>query len=159
ESANASAWNGRAAAAWTDQAAFLNFDIRARISDASGSWIGPDFLVANSPKPDHHPAAGMDFWGKFVVGWTLNIPDTEQRAPARLYLANGTPDPAKPTEFSIASSLLPEFDPSVAMDAAGNFVVSYTKGDATGNGRVMARMFDATGNFIKEISVSDSALF
>ena len=89
------------------------------------------------------PAIAMDGNGDFVVAWQSNYQDGDGYAIyARKYNASGTPLTG---EFLVNQSTLgDQMNASVAMDAAGDFVVAWQSPDANGYG-AYARRYGSTG--------------
>jgi hypothetical protein len=82
--------------------------------------------------------------GRYVVAWSGRGPGDSDGVFVRLYDANGTPQTVEiPVNTTTGSSQLA---PTVAMDAAGNFVVAWSGQGAGDNDGVFIRRFDATGN-------------
>lgn len=92
------------------------------------------------------PAVGVADNGNFMVAYETPNPVNPLAGPdllARLFDANGTP---LTSEEVIANTGLIEYQPRVAVDAAGNFVVGYD--DAIGTGFAQ---FNAAGVFQDEV--------
>jgi hypothetical protein len=89
------------------------------------------------------PIAG-DANGNFVVVWTSTGEDGSGLGVyAQRYNPQGVP---QGVEFRVANTTAgDQLHPAVAMDAAGDFVVTWTSSDGSGTG-VFARRFDTQGN-------------
>jgi uncharacterized delta-60 repeat protein len=119
--------------------------VYAQRFDANGNTIGNEFRV-NTFTSDYQNAASvaMDDVGNFVVTWTSAHQDAGGFGIyAQRYAADGTPLGA---EFQVNTLISPSIIPSVAMDAAGNFVVAWTGVDQFGQDRVYARRYAANGS-------------
>lgn len=91
-------------------------------------------------------AVAMSAIGKSVVTWSNMAQDgSELNVYARLYDATGA---AVGSEFKVnTGSVDDQFEPTVAMDAMGNFIVVWTSEDQDGSlGGIFAQRFDASGN-------------
>jgi len=123
ESDNASAPDGSSVVVWTDGVSPTNHDIRARLYDAGGSAIGPDFAIDGSANDDTQPAVSISKYGYSVVVWTRTLANGDRNVEGRTFKPAGTPFSSTP---DVANSGQPEYDPDVAMDQDGNFVVAWT---------------------------------
>jgi hypothetical protein len=146
ESANASAWNGRSVVAWTTDWPAGPTQIKYQVYDNAKNPVGGEQLVPLPPWPGfgamHAPAAAMDANGNIAIAYTDDfnpaVNDTD------VYVALFNPVGAWIRTDAVAITGLPEYDPKVAMDVAGDFVVSYTRQDAAGNPNI----FFATGSLV-----------
>jgi YD repeat-containing protein len=143
ESANASAWNGRSVAVWTNVFSGTDTDIIAQVFDQNGSPVGSNFVVAGSPLPEHQPSVAMDAWGNFVVTYTLDYAPGSSTVYAVQYDANGN----WLNSIKVAVSTQREYDSHVAMAGNGDFVVTCTvDNSSTGTGLdVVAQRYWASG--------------
>lgn len=99
------------------------------------------------------PSVASDAIGNYVVVWTssLTADGSGLEVRGQRYLSNGTRNGA---EFVVASdSLRPQFEPSVAMDALGNFVVAWTKKISSTDTDIYARRYLADGTAGSTIAV------
>ena len=110
---------------------FKNYDIVGQRYAGSGVPLGPEFRI-NSYTTDYQlrPAVATDSTGNFVVVWESSFQD----GPGPLvfgqrYSAAGAP---VGTEFRINTSTTnaDDYNPDVASDADGNFVVTWTDAQA-----------------------------
>jgi hypothetical protein len=111
--------------------------------DAAGVRVGAEFLVNNST-PGQQLAATLAVArrGDFVVAWEDQYGDVDIMA--RRYDRSGV---ALGAEFRVnAYSTGAQRFPSVAFDAAGNFVVVWGSAHDDGLGGVFGRRFGASGN-------------
>jgi hypothetical protein len=118
---------GRSVAVWTsvDEIGSGGRNIRAQIFDGSGNRVGGEIVVAGIRFiNESQPSVAMDAQGRFVVAWTEEdgLGDTMIRG--QRFFANGVKNGGVMTLANDPTRK--EFDPDVAMDAAGNFVVSFT---------------------------------
>src|SRR5262249_21011428 len=93
-----------------------------------------------------HPDVAMDSVGNFAVVWTAQAgTDLSSRdVKGARYAADGT----KLGSFSVVTTAgKAEYDPSIAMDANGNFVVSYTtpKTSDPADTDIVANLYYANG--------------
>ena len=113
--------------------------------DRFGNLIGAEFLVSSHTAGSQiDPAVAMDDFGNFVVSWSGQGEFDPSGVFARVFDAFGV---ALGDQFRV--NVLAEFgqnEPSVAMDADGDLVVTWSSyaqdGDQTG---VFARRYDAQG--------------
>jgi hypothetical protein len=121
------------------------YGIYAQRYTAAGVAIGSEFRVNSfTPYSQRDPAVAMDAAGNFVVTWEFyQFPDIYTRP----YNAAGE---AVGNEFRV-NSFTPnrQADPAVAMDAAGNFVVTWTSGGQDGAGYgIYAQRYNAAGEAV-----------
>jgi hypothetical protein len=118
--------------------------------DAAGVAQGSEFQVNTfTTRFQGQVATAMDADGDFVVAWTSYGQDGFSNGVfARRFDAAGA---AQGLEFQVNTvSTRSQSDPSVAMDADGDFVVAWAgEGSGDGNG-VFARRFDGAGNPLDE---------
>src|SRR4051794_9058566 len=106
------------------------WDVSARLFDAAGNPRGPEFLAAGGPGDQATPAVAMDDDGDFVIAWA-NHPGGVGRIPqptihVKRYNAAGVP---QGSELVLSTGATQgEVAPSVAMNAAGDFVVAWNAG-------------------------------
>jgi hypothetical protein len=87
----------------------------------------------------------MDAAGDYVLAWSAyDAGSAAWRVDAQLFTPDGTP---RTGVLSVSTQAGDQMYPAVAMDAAGNFVVTWAAYGADGDGwAVRARQFDAGGN-------------
>jgi len=106
-------------------------DVIGRRFDSSGSPLGSAFLVNTSTTSDQErPSVAADAAGNFIVVWSSYGQDgSSEGVFGQRYLGSGTP---LGPEFRVNSSTGgPQDQPSVAADAAGNFVVAWAGNDGS----------------------------
>jgi hypothetical protein len=116
------------------------YHINARRFDRTGAPVGDDVRVnVDDPGDKRAPDVAVGADGNFVVTWMEGDTDP-RRIVARRYAADATP---LSEPFSVSTVGDFQGNPSVEMDADGNFVIAwdyYFEG-----GGVVARRFDASG--------------
>jgi hypothetical protein len=146
--------NGRSVVVWRDQYNTTgDTDIRAQVYDGFGNKVGGEILVTASSRPENEPAVAMDAQGNFVVTWSERVNSTNSNIKAQRYFANGA---RNGTTIQVATSTLDEYDPSVAMDQSGNFVISYTAANST-NSDILARRYASNGALLGAFPVANSS--
>jgi hypothetical protein len=120
--------------------------IYAQRYDAAGVPQGGEFRVnVYTTGSRSNPAIAMDRTGSFVVIWEGSAPDGDSSAIlGRRFDAAGLPlaDEFHVNRYTTAG----QYRPTVAMDAAGNFVVGWASRDQDGSGYgIFAQRYDATG--------------
>jgi hypothetical protein len=130
-----------------DQDAALTYGIYAQRFDPNGNLIGSESPVNTfTPSVQRDPAAAMDAGGNFVIAWESDLQDGSGNGVyAQRFDRSGNP---LGLEFKVNTHTLNnQNDPSVAMDAVGNFVIAWESDlqDGSGNG-VYAQRFDRSGN-------------
>jgi len=113
--------------AWQDDRGTLSgHDIRALRYDGNGMILTPDFVVNTYTTSDQlQPAVAVDGSGGFLIAWEDNSITNMQRIFAQRYANTGA---RLGSEFPVN----PNFDArevitSVAMNAAGTFVIAWTE--------------------------------
>jgi hypothetical protein len=110
--------------------------ISGRRFDPAAAPLGADFQVNTTTTYPTYPDVAADAAGDFVVVWQSGM-GTGADVLAQRYDGAGSP---VGVEFQVNSSTTGlDETPTVAMDAAGNFVVAWT------TGQIMARRYDAAG--------------
>ena len=102
--------------------------IYARRYDAAGAALGPGFRADTFPAGSHSPSVAFDGEGDFVISWENRDPDGGGYGNyARRYNAAGVPSGS---EFLVNSRTAGwQYNPSVAADEDGDFVISWTSED------------------------------
>lgn len=121
--------------------------VYARRYGASGAAQGAEFLVnIYTTGSQDAPTIAMDHNGDFVIAWTGLGPDSSTNN--GIYLQRyGTAGNPTGSQFHInTSTTINQQSPSVAMDATGDFVVTWYNAnqDGSGNG-VFAQRFSSAG--------------
>ena len=139
------------------------YGIFARRYGPGGDPIGPEIPVnAFTTGNQRLATAGMDRSGNFVVAWESDAPDN--RVVLRRFDADGlplTPDIAA----SSTSTSYAQYEPSLAMDRDGNFVLGWGASSEDGDqGGVFARAFDASvtptsGEFQLNVTTTANQLY
>lgn len=80
--------------------------------------------------------------GMSVAAWVDTYSSADRDIRAQLYSASGAP---LGPEISVDYSGTDESDPAVAMDAQGNFVVTWTRRYSDGNSDILARRYNSSG--------------
>ncbi len=121
-------------------------DIYARRFNAEGVAQGNNFLVnTTTANAQESPAVAMDAAGNFVVVWAGHGPDDSNGVYGQRYNAAGV---AQGSEFLINTTTAnAQASPAVAMDADGNFVVTWQSSgqDAGSTDGIYAQRFAADG--------------
>jgi len=123
-----------------------SYGIFARRYDASGSAQGDQFQVDTTSDYDAFADAKSDRAGNFVVVWSGAPTGAGQKdIIGRRFDATGTP---LGDEFVVnVDTAGDQLTPTLAMDGAGNYLVTWTGVDASGAG-VFGRRFDRSGNAV-----------
>ena len=113
--------------------------------DAGGVPQGGEFQVnTHTTNRQFRPSVAMDASGRFVVVWaSLDQDGSSTGIVGRRYDAAGAPQGGEFVVNSYTSDS--QFRPSVASDAAGNFVVTWASYLPGGNRGILGQRFSATG--------------
>ncbi len=122
------------------------YGVYAQRFNSAGMAQGSEFLVnVTTTGQQDQPQIAMDSDGDFVVVWKSDSGGTGNDIYARRYSSTGT---AQGSEFRVNTSVTDTQDqPTVAMDADGDFVVAWktnSKTDGSGKG-VFAQRYDSAG--------------
>jgi hypothetical protein len=134
--------NGSFLVAWTHYYSSSDWDVYAQRFDATGRVVGGRSYVAGSTQKEYEPSVAMDGSGNFVVAYTYQYSATDKDVYAARYNAAGSLQ----QRITVAASTQNEWQPSVAMNGSGAFVVAYTYAYSSSDWDVYAQRFDATGN-------------
>jgi hypothetical protein len=133
--------SGEFVVAWVNHSSDTKSDVYAERFNSSGEANGGPISVATADVEDS-PAVGIDAAGNFIVAYDHVVGGVGQ-VQATLFDANGT---ATQTVSAVPGDSRNEYQPDVAMNAAGDFVLAYTVDVATDNSDVEARAFFPSGD-------------
>jgi hypothetical protein len=136
---------------WTDTFSNSDHDIRAQRFNSFGGKIGPEMVVSFSSLDEGSPAVAMNGLGEFVVAWTQALPGGDTNVVARRFDPNGNP---VGDVVPVGVGTFKESSPDVAMDLAGNFVVSYTRNTNNNNLDVFAKRYNRNNQLLGVINVA-----
>lgn len=152
---NASSGHGLSVVVWTERSSSAQATLRAQLFDGAGRSVHAPIVVARRVDFQHQPpAVAMDPSGRFVVAWQDGF-DIK----ARRFSAGGT---ALGPAFAVAASPMHEFEPDVATDARGDFVITYSRehhdpGAVGVDGDGRAKMYRADGQLIRTVTVDQGS--
>ena len=139
--ATASSANGMSVAVWTEVFSVTDEDIQARLFNTSGVGVR-EIDVTISSQRESMPDVAMVANGRFIIVWT----DSAQgNSDVRFRIYSNTGALLRDTT-TVQRTSSHELDPSVACDANGNFVISFTHQNSSRN--IIAQRYDAAGNTI-----------
>lgn len=153
DSDTASSSNGSSVVVWTDTFGTNDRDIRAQRFNALGNKVGPEIVVSSSARDEGSPAVAMDARGNFVVTWTQTV-GADTNVLARRFNTLGV---AQGSIVNVGVGTFRETDPDVAMDARGNFVVSYTRNTNNNNPDIFAKRYNAGGQLLGVVNVATTS--
>jgi hypothetical protein len=116
-------FEGQTVVVWTDTFSSTDHDIRAQRYNPSGGKVGSEIVVSFSSLDESHPEVAIDGAGRFEVAWTQSMANGDSNVVAQRFDVNGV---ATGTLIQVGNTLLREYDPAIAANSLGNFVVSYT---------------------------------
>jgi hypothetical protein len=122
-----------------------NYDIYTQMYDAAGTPLGANLKVNDDlgTATQYQGVVGMDQAGNFVIVW-YDYRNGDSDIYAQMYDAAGNPQ--HPNNFMVNDDVesCQQYEPCVAMDGAGNFVISWY--DArNGDNDIWAQRYDAAG--------------
>ncbi|MEM9451903.1 MAG: hypothetical protein AAGA75_25715 [Cyanobacteria bacterium P01_E01_bin.6] len=137
--------DGNFVIAWSNDSS-SNASVRARRFDSNGNPIGDQFLVNTfTPGDQDTPAIAMNSSGEFVIAWESSGQDgSGDGIYAQKFNSNGNKFGSEiPVNTFTPSN---QDDPSVAIDASGNFLIAWESfGQDGSNDGVYGQYFDNTG--------------
>ena len=147
----ASSSNGSSVAVWVHS--FGNgSDLQAQRFNAQGFRVGPQMFIAGRVGVTMtQPSVAMDAKGDFVVSWTQspgnggNSDVFAQKVNANGIEVNGI--------VPVGTGTFAESQPSVAMDAEGDFVVAYTRLTNNTTPNVFAKVYNVNSQLLSVTSV------
>jgi hypothetical protein len=155
-SVNASSANGSSVVVWTHSDTPNNTirDIRAQRLGQFGVKVGPEILVSTGPVDNNPASVAMDNQGDFVVAWTQIQPNGNTFVLAQKFGPSGNPVGGV---VQVGAGTFAQTQPSVAMDAAGDFVVSYTRNTNNNNPDIFAKLYNVNEQLVNVVSVATTA--
>jgi hypothetical protein len=152
DSVNASSVSGAEVVVWTHQDSSTLFDIRAQRLN-NGKLFGPEILVATGVA--NAPASvAIDNQGYFVVAWTQIASNGNTDVLAQAFNPSGS---AIGGIVPVATGTFAQTQPSVAMDAFGDFVVAYTRNTNNNNPDIFAKLYNANEQLVSVVPVATTA--
>jgi hypothetical protein len=154
-SANATSANGSSVVVWVDTFSTADLDIRAQRYNSSGAKTGPEIVVAFTSRSEFQPSVAINDSGQFVVSYTqFVVAGGDTNVVAQRFDSGGN---AVGGPIQVGSGTFFETRSHVAMDRAGNFVVSYTRDTGNnGNFDIFAKQYNSGGQLLKVIDVAIS---
>src|SRR5207245_385095 len=154
DSDNATSAGGSSVVVWTDtfsdgyHGSPVDHDIRAQRFNQLGAKVGPEIVVSYSSLDEGSPRVAMDDLGRFVVTWVQYVPGGDSNVVAQRFDPNGIP---QGYVVPVGVGTFQETDPDVAMDRAGDFVVSYTRNTNFNNPDIFAKQYNSDGQLLRVI--------
>ena len=144
--------NGNWMSVWAaDNVILVGQMIGARTFNAAGTGLSPDLAVDMSGT-SITPDISTDGTSRFVVTW-VSSQNGNQDIYARLFNASGSPLGAAfmVTNGDAAASAGDQQDPNVAMNASGDFVVTWSGKGSDDSDGIYARRFDGSGTALGSV--------
>jgi hypothetical protein len=155
QGANASSSNGSSVAVWESINNGGN-QIAGQIFNGKGGKVGPVLTLASANGiTEEQPSVAMDAHGNFVVSWTEAFPNGHTDILAQKFTSVGAPVGAV---VPVAVGTFPQTNSSVAMDAKGDFVVSYTRETNNVHDDIFAKLYNTNGQLEAVVNPADSFL-
>jgi hypothetical protein len=129
----------------------FDLDIRAQRYDSSGGKTGPEIVVAFTSLVERAPSVAINGSGHFVVTYTQGVAGGDSNVLAQRYDPSGN---AVGGPIQVGAGTFAEDDSHVAMDQAGDFVVSYTRNTNNNNPDIFAKQYNSSGQLLKVIDVA-----
>ncbi len=151
QSANASSTNGSSVVVWTD---FSHGDaqISGQLFNSRGGKVGRVMDLASAAGlNEEQPSVAMDAHGDFVVSWTQFFPNGHSDVLAQKFNAAGA---TVGGVVPVAVGTFAQTNSSVAMDAKGDFVVSYTRDTNNTNPNIFAKLYNTNDQLQNVVTVA-----
>ncbi len=148
--ANATSSNGMSVAVWVDHSG-PSSQIAAQMYDSNGNPMGHEIRVTSAVKDEVAPTVAMDNHGNWRVAWVKQVSANNGDVIVARFSSQGV---RQGGNITVAASGHNEFQPSIACDATGNFVVSYTVQTSGNNKDVRAVMYSRSGAVQKLLKVA-----
>jgi hypothetical protein len=146
----ASSSNGSSVAVWTHSFG-TGIDLQAQRFNAQGLKVGPQMFVAGKVGVNMtQPSVAMDAHGDFVVSWTQSPGSGGSDVFAQKFNANGV---AINGVVPVGTGTFAESQSSASMDAAGDFVVAYTRNTNNTTPNVFAKIYNTNSQLLSVTSV------
>jgi hypothetical protein len=126
-------------------------EVLAQRLNSAGGKVGPAILVSSNSTDQSIPSVAIDNQGDFVVAWTQNQPNGNPEILAQKYGPSGN---AVGGIVPVAVGTFAQTDPHVAMDAKGDFVVSYTRNTNNNNPDIFAKLYNVNEQLVSVVSVA-----
>ena len=151
QSANASSTNGSSVVVWTDFS-HGNAQISGQLFNSRGGKVGPVMDLASAAGlNEEQPSVAMDAHGDFVVSWTQFFPNGHSDVLAQKFNAAGA---TVGGVVPVAVGTFAQTSSSVAMDANGDFVVSYTRDTNNTNPNIFAKLYNTNDQLLNVVTVA-----
>jgi hypothetical protein len=132
-------------------------DVYARRFDSSGTPQGTEFKVNTTTESfDHGPAIAMDYSGDFVITWQSYLQDGEGYGIYdRRYNSAGVAQSGEVRVNAVITGH--QMYPSIAMDPAGDYVISWDEFDIAGTTySIYAQRYNAAGTAVGSTLVANT---
>ncbi len=150
----ASSSNGSSVAVWEHAFGTAGVFLEAQRFNAQGSKVGSEFFIeGNVGVHMTQPSVAMDAHGDFVVSWTQSPGAGGSDVFAQKFNANGVEVNGI---VPVGVGTFAETQSSVAMDAAGDFVVAYTRLANNTTPNVFAKVYNVNSH---QLSVTTPPTF
>jgi hypothetical protein len=150
-SANATNTHGQSVVAWVDTDFPQAHRIFAQMLNADGTKRGLPITVEANNLSHDGPAVAIDPKGNFVVAYMEKELDGHHDVVAKRFNSLGQQIGGRVANVVIGDNKN-AYDPSVAMDGFGDFVISYTVDFTSTDQDVRARFFNSSGNFVQSLA-------
>ncbi len=149
---NATNAGGESVVVWETQSGNNGLDIHAQRYNSFGTKVGSEVTVFASVFDEESPAVAIDDKGDFVVTWIEVENNSANILEAREFDPNGNTMTAR---IDVSAGVV--YDPDVAMDQTGNFVITYSDQMPGGDTNVYAVRYASGGAKLGSLAVSATA--
>jgi hypothetical protein len=130
-------------------------EIMAQRLNSRGGKVGPALVAASAAGLyEEQPSVAMDAKGNFVVSWTQFFPNGATWVLAQKFNAAGA---TVGGVVPVGVGTFAQTNSSVAMDAKGDFVVSYTRDTNNNNPDIFAKLYNTSGQLLNVVTVAGTS--
>jgi hypothetical protein len=151
---NATNAGGESVVVWETQSGNNGLDIHAQRYNSFGTKVGSEIVVFSSVFNEVSPAVAIDDLGDFAVTWIEVENSNANILETREFDFNGNPMTAR---IDVTGGVV--YDPDIAMDQTGNFVVTYSDQLLSGDTNVYAARYASGGKLLGNMAVSATSLY
>jgi hypothetical protein len=149
-SRSASTPEGAYVVVWDQETTPTTYQVMAQRFTGVGFSAGPQIAVTGNTTSFDPPTVAIDNNGDFVVAWTQSVPGNTDVLAQKFNASGARVGGAVP----VAVGTFKQTQPSVAMDAKGDFVVSYTRDTNNNNPDIFAKMYNVNEQLTNVVSVA-----
>lgn len=145
--------SGQFAVAYEYQYSSSDIDIYARTFNGAGTPLSGTVYVATTTHNEYDPDVDINYWGQFVVGYEYQYSSSDMDIYARSFNIYGTPQSGT---LHVASSGHNEWNPAVAINSSGRFVVANEYQYSSSDIDLQAHVYSLGGASLATLTVANT---